>query len=304
MHGKKAVFIISPQWFVKDGTDDEAFSLYYSNLEGVNWILNSKDSRATRYAASRLLAMPTGSSDKLMEMALKKKEKGKPLGKPLRWYLEYRRNVLENEDHLFSMFKLNDRTQKVDRALKKLPERYSVGKLDAVATKLGENATGNNPFDVSKKFWNKRLKGNYKKLKGKQADYDYTQSPEFADFQLVLQQFKDNNMDVMFIIPPVNRKWMEYTGLSQEMLDRFDKKIIYQLQSQGFNNICDMTNVREEPYFMQDTIHLGWRGWLAADTYISPFMASEFEAPHYKMNDMFYSKGWQNLSGRGIDDLN
>ena len=303
LHGKKAVFIISPQWFVKDGTDDEAFSLYYSNLEGVNWILNSKDSRATRYAASRLLAMPTGSSDKLMEMALKKKEKGKPLGKPLRWYLEYRRNVLENEDHLFSMFKLNDRTQKVDRAMKKLPERYSVGKLDAVATKLGENATGNNPFDVSKKFWNKRLKGNYKKLKGKQADYDYTQSPEFADFQLVLQQFKDNNMDVMFIIPPVNRKWMEYTGLSQEMLDRFDKKIIYQLQSQGFNNICDMTNVREEPYFMQDTIHLGWRGWLAADTYISPFMASEFEAPHYKMNDMFYSKGWQNLSGSGIDDL-
>lgn len=303
LHGKKAVFIISPQWFVKDGTDDEAFSLYYSNLEGVNWILNSKDSRATRYAASRLLAMPTGSSDKLMEMALKKKEKGKPLGKPLRWYLEYRRNVLENEDHLFSMFKLNDRTQKVDRAMKKLPERYSVGKLDAVATKLGENATGNNPFDVSKKFWNKRLKGNYKKLKGKQADYDYTQSPEFADFQLVLQQFKDNNMDVIFIIPPVNRKWMEYTGLSQEMLDRFDKKIIYQLQSQGFNNICDMTNVREEPYFMQDTIHLGWRGWLAADTYISPFMASEFEAPHYKMNDMFYSKGWQNLSGSGIDDL-
>ena len=265
--------------------------------------MNSKDSRATRYAASRLLAMPTGSSDKLMEMALKKKEKGKPLGKPLRWYLEYRRNVLENEDHLFSMFKLNDRTQKVDRAMKKLPERYSVGKLDAVATKLGENATGNNPFDVSKKFWNKRLKGNYKKLKGKQADYDYTQSPEFADFQLVLQQFKDNNMDVMFIIPPVNRKWMEYTGLSQEMLDRFDKKIIYQLQSQGFNNICDMTNVREEPYFMQDTIHLGWRGWLAADTYISPFMDSEFEAPHYKMNDMFYSKGWQNLSGSGIDDL-
>lgn len=110
-------------------------------------------------------------------------------------------------------------------------------------------------------------------------------------------------MDVMFIIPPVNRKWMEYTGLSQEMLDRFDKKIIYQLQSQGFNNICDMTNVREEPYFMQDTIHLGWRGWLAADTYISPFMDSEFEAPHYKMNDMFYSKGWQNLSGSEIDDL-
>ena len=46
-----------------------------------------------------------------------------------------------------------------------------------------------------------------------------------------------------------------------------------------------------------------FRGWLAADIYISQFMASKFEAPHYKMNDMFYSKGWQNLSGRGIDDL-
>lgn len=303
LRGRKAVFVISPQWFVKEGTSPEAFGMYYSNLEGVNWILNAGDSRATRYAAGRLLAMPSGSGDRLIEQALKDREKGRPIGRNLRWYLDYRRNMLENEDHLFSMFRLRNRTGKVDRALKQLPAEYSGKRLDAVATGLGQKATGNNPFDVSDRFWNRRLKGRYRKLQGRQAGYDYTQSPEFADFQLVLQQFRDNDMQVMFIIPPVNRKWMAYTGLSQKMLDRFDRKITYQLKSQGFNNICDLTASGDEPYFMQDTIHLGWRGWLAVDSSVRPFLEGNSGRPHYRMNDMFYSKGWQNLSGSGIDDL-
>ena len=55
----------------------------------------------------------------------------------------------------------------------------------------------------------------------------------------MLNQFAKSNTNVIFVIPPVNSKWMAYTGLSQEMYDATVSKIRYQLESQGFTNIAD-----------------------------------------------------------------
>jgi Protein involved in D-alanine esterification of lipoteichoic acid and wall teichoic acid (D-alanine transfer protein) len=46
---------------------------------------------------------------------------------------------------------------------------------------------------------------------------------------------------------------------------------------------------------MQDTIHMGWRGWVAADTKIKPFFARGYQEPTYHINDNYLSKKWQNL---------
>lgn len=92
----------------------------------------------------------------------------------------------------------------------------------------------------------------------------------------------------MFIIPPVNEKWSDYTGLSQEMLQGFAKKIKFQLNSQGFNRIADFVNQAGTNYFMEDTIHLGWKGWLAADQQIRPFLEeNHITASKYHLDDAF-----------------
>ena len=54
---KKAVVIISPQWFTPQGQNPDAFTLYYSPLHASDFILNAKDTEADRYAARRLLQM-------------------------------------------------------------------------------------------------------------------------------------------------------------------------------------------------------------------------------------------------------
>ena len=46
---------------------------------------------------------------------------------------------------------------------------------------------------------------------------------EYSDFQLVLTEFARNNVDVLFVIPPINQKWMDYTGLPQEVLSVLTK---------------------------------------------------------------------------------
>ncbi len=132
-----------------------------------------------------------------------------------------------------------------------------------------------------------------KRLKNSQRHYDYRQSPEYADLQLVLTTFKQQHTNVMFVIPPVNAKWSRYTGLSTSMMQQTSTKITQQLRRQGFTNIVDLSRDGGQDYFMQDTIHLGWRGWLAVDKRVQPFLENAQPLPKLHLNDAYFSKDWQ-----------
>lgn len=303
LRNKKAVFVISPQWFVKDGTRKDAFGYYYSQLQTAEWLTHFRTDAIDRYAANRLLQMPAAKSDHFIYAALQRVADGKQLTNYQRFYLQTRKNMLTQEDQFFSGIDLPSRNlSRVNQQAKQLPTHYSYSALDQLGGRLGREATGDNPFRISDKFYKQGLKKEVKtgSLKGFQKNLSYTKSPEFADFQLCLDQFSRLNTNVLFIIPPVNSRWQKYTGLSETMLRQFDQKIHYQLQSQGFNNIVDLSDKGDVPYFMTDTIHLGWRGWLAVDQRVNPFLSKSQPKTHYAMNDKFYSKTWQQLSP---DDL-
>ena len=301
LKNKKAVMIISPQWFVKKGTDPGAFSLYYSNLEAVTWLKNAKNDKMSRYAAKRLLSMPSVQNDKILKQGILQIAQGKKLQGWMKTYLKLKYNQLEHEDELFSTMALKDNTTKLAKVASKLPQEYNFEKLDLLAYEMGKKHTTNNQFEINNKFFSKNLANKYQKLKNKQRNYNYVKSPEYADFQLVLNQFAQNNTNVIFVIPPVNHKWSQYTGLSEKMLKQFNKKIKYQLEQQGFTNIVDLSNDGGEKYFMEYTIHLVLRGWLKMDQAVAPFLTKEQKSPNYKINNYFYSKEWQNLSGSSLN---
>ena len=133
-------------------------------------------------------------------------------------------------------------------------------------------------------------------LKELPDEFSYEVSQEYGDLQLVLNQFAKLKTNVIFVIPPVNSKWMAYTGLNQEMYDATVLKIRYQLESQGFTNIADFSKDGDQAYFMQDTIHMGWKGWVAFDKAVDPFVSNPTPAPSYNLNDRFYSKDWANYT--------
>lgn len=74
--------------------------------------------------------------------------------------------------------------------------------------------------------------------------------------------------------------------------------MICSLESQGFTNIADFSKNGGDPYFVKDTIHLGWLGWLAFDKVVNPFLTDPKPAPDYKMNDRFFSKDWATYDGK------
>ncbi|MEG0256064.1 D-alanyl-lipoteichoic acid biosynthesis protein DltD [Vagococcus sp.] len=294
LKGKKIVFIISPQWFVKEGVGDPMFSLFYSPLQTNQWAMNLNSSDINdQYLAKRLLRFSSVRTDTELKILTQQIKSGGELTQLDRKRAAYNFNILSKEDQLFSKIGITSKSEKISSKTKQLPDNYSFTELDKLAYEKGGNATKNNEFDIADSFYNKRIAPMKGKLKNSQTKFDYTVSPEFSDFQLVLSQIADSHIDAMFVIPPVNKLWSDYTGLSTDMLDLFSKKINYQLKSQGFDHVVDYTDKRSEPYFMEDTIHLGWRGWMQMDKDLQTFLKDQHK-PAYNINsEEFLSKEWQ-----------
>lgn len=298
MKGRKAVFIVSPQWFVKGGVSKEMFSLYYSPLQTYQWAMNlEKIEPNDVYLAERLLTYTSVRSDTTMKILLKQIKHGETLSSAQIKMCKAKLNVLNREDELFGDLGFSPKEFKIHKAMTVLPSVYDNAELDQLAYEIGKKDTSDNDFQIKNQFYQKRISPVKKSLKGSQKNFDYRQSVEYADFQLFLTEVAKLDMDVLFVIPPVNGRWSEYTGLSTEMLDQFSQKINQQLKTQGFNQILDFTQDRNEDYFMEDTIHIGWRGWVAMDKEVAPFLAHRnSEKRTYQIDDYYLSKEWQQSS--------
>lgn len=299
---KKVVVIISPQWFVPTGVDANMFDHYYSKQQATYFVNHvNPSSPADRYAAQRLLAMPSGQSDDVLAAALKNIAHKKQLTPMQRLLItQISSNNLRHQDQLFTRFLIRDRRRLISERAKSLPTVYNYQHLDIMAESRGREHTTNNDFGIANRFYSKQLQNNVKGLKNSQTKFTYEYGPEYSDFQLLLNQFKRREVTPLFIITPVNGSWMDYTGLRPKMLDSFDRKISYQLQSQGFDHIVDLHRDGRIPFFMQDTIHLGWRGWLRVDEKVHQFVQQPITKTHYQMNNYFYSQNWRDRNPKTL----
>ena len=301
IENKTAVYVISPQWFTKKGYSPAAFQQYFNSDQLTSFLHQQEGDIAAQYAAKRLLQLyPTVA----MKDNVKKVADNQKLSNFDKQYIRLISRLNNREDALFSSLfsEHNENYEKVVQPqVNRLPDKFSYSDLEKFATRDAQRNTTNNDLGIDNKFYKHRLRKRIKKLKGTQKRFSYTKSPEYNDLQLVLNQFAQSKTNPIFVIPPVNAKWTAYTGLSQEKYQQAVKKIRYQLESQGFKNIADFSNDGGKPYFMQDTIHMGWLGWLAFDKAVNPFISNPKPAPNYQINNRFFSKEWANYDGDAKD---
>lgn len=301
IENKTAVYVISPQWFTKKGYSPAAFQQYFNSDQLTSFLHQQEGDIAAQYAAKRLLQLyPTVA----MKDNVKKVADNQKLSNFDKQYIRFISRLNNREDALFSSLfsEHNENYEKlVQPQVNRLPDKFSYSDLEKFATRDAQRNTTNNDLGIDNKFYKHRLRKRIKKLKGTQKRFSYTKSPEYNDLQLVLNQFAKSKTNPIFVIPPVNAKWTAYTGLSQEKYQQAVKKIRYQLESQGFKNIADFSNDGGKPYFMQDTIHMGWLGWLAFDKAVNPFISNPKPAPNYQINNRFFSKEWANYDGDAKD---
>lgn len=291
----QAVYFVSPQWFDSDGADPDAFRNYLSSGQILEFLLHQTGSTYDVYAAKRVLTL---NPDNAFKKYLTKVVDGEALSSSDMYWLKLQSTIIDKEDNFYSQFRVDSHNyEKVMREASNLPKEFSYDKLQELAIEDAKKVTTNNEFHIRNGFYTERIASRKNDLKNSQKNYDYTKSTEYQDFQLMLERFAETKTNVMFVIPPVNGAWVKHTGLSEDMYARAVSKIKYQLQSQGFTNIADFSKEGATPYFMEDTIHIGWTGWLAMDKQVEPFLTQKLASPDYQINDKFLTTDWANYTG-------
>ena len=297
IENKQAVFVISPQWFTETEYEPAVFRRYFNTDQLGAFLENQSGDVSSRYATKRLMKKYP---DVVLGDIVKKITEGEQLSEIDQTLIDTLARFNQKQSFLFGQLSVNDGEKyrdRVEKYLKDLPDKFSYDALREIAVKDAEANTTNNDMGMENHFYDTQVKKDLKKWKDYQKNYNFLKSSEYNDLQLVLNQFANSKVNVLFVIQPVNKKWIDYTGLNQDMYQHAVEKIRYQLESQGFNNIADFSKDGGEPFFMKDTIHLGWLGWLAFDKAVDPFLSNPTPAPTYHLNERFFTKEWATYDG-------
>ena len=297
IENKQAVFVISPQWFTESDYEPAVFQEYFNSDQLTSFLENQSGDISSQHASKRLLKQFSNVSMKDIVQKIANKES---LSEFDHMRIEIGSLINQKQANFFGQFSIRQwlkYKEHVEKYLNTIPDQFSYQAIEDVVKADAEKNTSNNEFGMDNRFYDTQIRDYLKKLKGSQTSYNYLKSSEYNDLQLVLTQFSKSKVNPIFIIPPVNKKWMDYAGLREDMYQQTVQKIRYQLESQGFTNIADFSKDGGEPFFMKDTIHLGWLGWLAFDKAVYPFLSNPTPAPTYHLNERFFSKDWATYDG-------
>lgn len=294
LKGKKVAVILSPQWFGPHGVSDPSFGANFSPLHAYKFALeDTENTPERRYAAKRLLSFQVVQSDttlkNLLENILVKGPKKPHNQKFTKLAGEIQFKILERKDDLESKTITGSKEVRVDKGLKALPETLDYNQLDQLAKEIGKKNTGPNPYQVKEGYYKKKIQPVEKKMKNSRGNLRYDNSPEYGDLQLLMDAFKKAGADVIFINPPINGKWIDYIGMNKQGLKNYYAKTKQQIESQGFR-YYSLEEYQNEPYYLEDTIHLSWRGWVKIDQVLADFVKASVQTNYTPTADEFYLK--------------
>ncbi|MBC2279138.1 D-alanyl-lipoteichoic acid biosynthesis protein DltD [Listeria welshimeri] len=294
LKGKKVVVVLSPQWFGPRGVSDPSFGANFSPLHAYKFALeNTKNTPERIYAAKRLLSFQVVQSDdtlkKLLENIITPGPNKPHNVKLTRIAGNIELKMLERKDDLESKVITGSKQNRVDKGIKALPDQLDYNQLDELAKNIGEKSTQGNPFNVKGHYYEKKIKPVQEKMKNTRQSLRYDKSPEYGDLQLLMDAFKKAGADVIFINPPINGKWIDYIGMNKQGLKNYYAKTKKQIESQGFKYFS-LEQYQNDPYYLEDTIHLSWRGWVQIDKVLADFVKEPVQTNYTPTADEFYMK--------------
>jgi len=266
LKGKKLVFIISPQWFHKKGIDNVHFDPNYSMLQAYDLAFNhSIDPRLKRKAIHRLLKFDVVKRDYMLTSVFRSEigrhGKFRLDNEIIRPFAYMNWKLLQKKDLYFSLYGGYNHKRYKDP---KIVKGKSWGELEQIASQYGKQRAKGNPYDVSYSFYKKKIIPTAAKMKNYNRHATYAKSVEYNDFQMVLDLLKEKGAKPIFISLPVNGRWYDYTGFPKNGREVYYKKICKQVSASGFP-IVDLSGHEYDPYFLKDTMHIAWKGWVYVD---------------------------------------
>lgn len=270
---KKIIFIISPQWFTKNGMPELQFSTNYSMLHAYDLPYNKDIDEELRHRAmKRLLEFDTVNRDQLLNIIYQYQlsdGKEKPvMGRLAMIAGRAQKALLEKKDLYYSLFpRESDKLKSND----KLITNQTFEQQLQNAEEYGKKRVSNDLM-IENKFYKRLVNANISRFKDMRKNEDYTNSPEYEDFQLVIDILKDAGAKPLFVSIPVNGYWYDYNGYPKDRRQKYYDKM-KQILTDADVAYVDFTEHEYDPYFIMDTIHIAWKGWVYLDQELGRYWA-------------------------------
>lgn len=273
MEKRKVVLMVAPQWFRKAGVLPEAYSSRFSENSFLDMLDNTKLSKETKeYITDRSVKLL--SADKAMQKRVLDYDN---------LYLKGEKNsLLKIKYDIYRCF-LDDKekqniitaafssgiTHKKETVLSSSEPDWNTYMTEAAED--AKAATSNNNFQISNKYYNFKIKPQLKKRKGSSHKSSYASSPEYDDLKCFLQVCKELDVEPMLILLPMNGRWYDYTDFPKERRDQFYENVKKVAADYPNAKITDFSNDDYTDYFMEDTVHIGWKGWVSINEILYKF---------------------------------
>lgn len=268
----KVVLILSPQWFTEDNIPGQFFTRNFSDAQYLEFLQNDNVSLETKAAIANRV-------DEMMEEYPSTYERVR----------QYENVYVNNSKNLISILhakiyqlysNMKHRYILWNDYLEKLTIDYDDNTVDInsidfdelliKAEEEGKKQCTNNEYGIFDIGFTNNFGSNYEKYKNKEVNNSYAISKEYDDLELFLQVCEELNVEPLIISVPVNGKWYDYTGFPKEGRTDYYENI---------RKICDKYNVQladfsdkeYEMYFLRDSMHLGWKGWVYVNEEIYKF---------------------------------
>jgi len=143
-------------------------------------------------------------------------------------------------------------------------------KQQEIATEIAKKESDNNDFGMRNSDYKKNVGNKLERFKDKDKNLSYDESVEYDDLRLLLDICKEKGIKPMFVSVPLHGQWSDYTGFSKEKRQSYYDKV-EKIVSEYDVNFVDLSEYEYDKYFLCDTMHLGWKGWLKVNEEIDEF---------------------------------
>ena len=282
--GKKVVLITAPQSYVPEGIASDLFMANYSQQQLLHILLDETvpDEIKTylarrvqelfdRYEADTGTRPQDGTAGDLLSAAW---ADGKPAAL-LEPYAALARWMLDTRDLAEARA-----CMAATEAFVPVPggPEPPAGTLDfdydaweAAAMEQAAEMVTNNDFAMQDSYYATYIGARLPQQAGQDAGLSYAQSPEYDDLRCLLDLCRLRGMEVLFVHVPMHGQWYDYTGFTAENRAVYYETVRDIVLQYDNVELLDLTDREYEPYFLCDTMHLGWKGWLAVDRAIVDF---------------------------------
>jgi len=275
---KKIAIVLSAQWFTPKGISPEYFNQNFSSLQAYRMLFNASLSSQTKnQLIERLLVFPEVYKEEptLQELLRQHPVTGqKPSFQSVRLEAKGRLEMaaLEVQDALktIAYSRLINAKSSAVNATMTAPPLPSWLELKDKAAERGKSLAQNNEFGILDSYYTENVQPNLAENLNSATEASLYPSLEYQDLELLLQILQEAKAKPMFIIVPVNGLWYDFTGFPVQEREAYYARLETMARDKGFQ-VANFGDHEYDAYFLQDIMHLGWKGWVNVDEALDQF---------------------------------